>query len=84
MRREIEGKAYDTTTATVIATHTSDSTHIHRAVSLYQSPTGDYFLVEEREAHGVDGAILTPCTAAMARDWLLGHDLTDRAPQLFE
>ena len=84
MKREIEGRVYDTSTATFVASHKGGSTHMHRAASLYRSPEGDYFLVDEREVHGVDGALLTPFTAAMAREWLEEHGQADLASTLFE
>lgn len=83
MKREIEGRVYDTTLATLVASHMSSSTHIHRATSLYRAPDGSFFLVEEREAHGVDGALLTPLTGAMAREWLEEHGKAELAATLF-
>lgn len=82
MKREIEGRVYDTNSATLIASHAGGSTHIHRVISLYCSSDGDYFLLEEREVHGVDGAILTPCTDSMAREWLEEHGNAELASKL--
>lgn len=83
MKREIDGRVYDTTLATLVASHGSSSTHTHRAMSLYQSPEGDFFLVEEREVHGVDGALLTPFTESMAHEWLTEHGRGDVLSKLF-
>jgi hypothetical protein len=74
---------YDTALAKVIASHESGSTHVHRISSLYRSAEGRYFVVEEQEAHGVDGPLLTPLTDAMAREWLEKHGKTDLASSLF-
>lgn len=84
MKRTIEGHTYDTALATVIASHSSDSTHVHRVNTLYRSAEGQYFLVEEKEAHGVDGALLTPMTDPMARTWLENHAKADVAGELFK
>lgn len=83
MKREIEGRIFDTASATLVASHMNSSTHIHRAVTLYRTPDGGFFLVEEREVHGVDGALLTPMTDAMARDWLEEHGKAGLASELF-
>lgn len=84
MRREIDGQTYDTADARVIASHEAGSTHVHRMSSLYRSNDGRYFIVEEREIHGVDGALLTPLTEPMARDWLEKHGKADLAGSLFK
>jgi hypothetical protein len=73
MKREIEGRVYDTTLAMLVASQEKTSTHIHRATSLYRSVDGDFFVVEEREAHGVDSELLTPLTEEMAEKWLQEH-----------
>lgn len=83
MKREIDGKVYDTELATLVASHGRSSTHIHRAASLYRTPEGGYFLVDEREAHGIDAAALTPFTDAMAREWLEEHGKLELASKLF-
>ncbi|MFO1153918.1 MAG: hypothetical protein U1E42_09700 [Rhodospirillales bacterium] len=83
MKREINGHVYDTADAKIIASHERGSTHIHRLSSLYRSPQGRYFVVEEREIHGVDGALVTPLTDAMAREWLENHGKADLAGSLF-
>ena len=80
MKRTIDGNVYDTTESILVASHTSGSTHVHRVESLYRSPAGAYFLVEEREVHGVDGVLLTPFSAPMARQWLTERSLADRMP----
>ena len=79
MKREIDGRVYDTTLAMLIASHEKASTHVHRAISLYRSVDGDFFVVEERDAHGVDSVVLTPLSAEMAREWLDEHGKTDMA-----
>ncbi len=84
MRREIDGYTYDTADARVIASHETGSTHVHRMISLYRCRDGRYFIVEEREIHGVDGALLTPLTEAMARDWLEKHGKAELARSLFK
>lgn len=83
MRREISGCTYDTADAEVIASHETGSTHIHRMTSLYRSADGRYFVVEEQEIHGIDGALLTPLTDAMAREWLEKHGKASLAGALF-
>ncbi len=83
MKREIDGRLYDTIDATLVASQSSASTHIHRAASLYRSPEGHFFLVDEREVHGVDGALLTPLTDEMARAWLDEHGRADLSTDLF-
>lgn len=79
MKRKIDGVVYDTADARVIASHETGSTHVHRLTTLYRSAEGRYFLVEEQEAHGVDGALLTPLTDAMAREWLKQHGRSEQA-----
>lgn len=83
MKREIDGNIYDTADAKVIASYEKGSTHVHRMSSLYRSGDGRYFLVEEQEIHGVDGALLTPLTETMAREWLENHGKADLAGSLF-
>lgn len=83
MKREIGGCSYDTADAEVIASHETGSTHIHRMTSLYRSAAGRYFLVEEQEVHGIDGALLTPLTDVMAREWLEKHGKASLAGALF-
>jgi hypothetical protein len=83
MKREIDGKMYDTADAKVIASYEKGSTHVHRTSSLYRSNDGRYFLVEEQEIHGVDGALLTPLTETAAREWLERHGKADLAGSLF-
>lgn len=83
MKREIDGRVFDTTQATLVASDMSSSTHVHRAVSLYRSADGHYFLVEEREIHGIDGALLTPFSESMAREWLTEHGKGEIASELF-
>ena len=83
MKREIGGCIYDTADAEVIASHETGSTHIHRMTSLYRSTDGRYFLVEEQEIHGIDGALLTPLTDTMAREWLEKHGKAPLAGALF-
>ncbi|MFO1155404.1 MAG: hypothetical protein U1E43_00885 [Rhodospirillales bacterium] len=83
MKREIGECIYDTAEAEVIASHETGSTHIHRMTSLYRSTGGRYFLVEEQEVHGIDGALLTPLSDAMAREWLEKHGKASLASALF-
>jgi hypothetical protein len=83
VKREIDGNIYDTADAKVIASYEKGSTHVHRMSSLYRSGDGRYFLVEEQEIHGVDGAMLTPLTETMAREWLENHGKADLAGSLF-
>jgi hypothetical protein len=83
MKRQIDGIVYDTAHAKVIASHETGSTHVHRTSSLYRSAEGRYFVVEEQEVHGVDGALLIPLTDAMAREWLEKHGKPDIAGSLF-
>lgn len=83
MKREIDGYVYDTAEAWVIASHETASTHVHRASTLYRSRDRRYFLVEEREIHGVDGALLTPLSDTMAREWLEKHGKGELARSLF-
>lgn len=80
MKREIDGRIYDTGHAEVIASHKDESTPIHRISSLYRSSEGHYFTVD---AHGIDGALLTPLTDAMARQWLEDHGKEALAGSLF-
>lgn len=83
MKREINGRVYDTAAATVIVSYGSDSTHVHRTTSLYQSRDGEFFIVEEQEVHGVDRALLIPMTSAMACEWLKNHGNKELAQSLF-
>ncbi len=83
MKREFEGTIYDTAHARVIASHETGSTHVHRMSSLYRSAEGRYFVVEEKEVHGVDGALLTPLNDKMAKDWLETHGKAELAGSLF-
>lgn len=83
MKRDIDGKTYDTETARLIASHEVDTTHTRRLTSLYRSPTGEFFLVEEHEAHGQDGALLLPFTDDMALKWLETRGKRDIAEELF-
>jgi hypothetical protein len=82
LKREIDGRVYDTADAKVIASYEKGSTHVHRMSSLYRSGDGQYFVVEEQEIHGLDGALLTPLTDAMAREWLENHGKADLAGSL--
>jgi hypothetical protein len=51
--------------------------------SLYRSAAGDFFLVEEHETHGQDGALLLPFTDDMALKWLETRGKRDIAEELF-
>ena len=84
MQREIDGRLYDTAQATVVASNERTGTHIHRARTLYRSTDGAYFVVEEHEIYGVDGALMTALSDAMARQWLEEHGKADLAQSLFE
>ena len=84
MKREIDGYVYDTADARVIASYETSSTHVRRLSSLYRSGEGRYFIVEEQETHGVDGALLTPLTDATAQEWLESHGKADLAGSLFK
>lgn len=84
MKREIDGHVYDTAEARVIASYETGSTHVRRLSSLYRSVEGRYFVVEEQEAHGVDGVRLTPLTEATAQEWLESHGKADLAGSLFK
>ena len=55
MKREINGRIYDTGRGEVIASHGSGSPPLPGISTLYRSGEGLYFIVEEQEAHGVDG-----------------------------
>ena len=83
MKREIDGYVYDTSDARVIASYEKGTTHLRRLSSLYRSGEGRYFIVEEQEAYGVDGAQLTPLTEARAQEWLEHHGKADLASSLF-
>ncbi len=83
MKRDIDGKIYDTGDARLIASHEVDTTHTRRVTSLYRSPPGDFFLVEEHETHGQDGALLLPFTDDMALKWLETRGKRDIAEELF-
>lgn len=83
MKREIDGRIYDTGRAEVIASHEGGSAPSHRISTLYRSSEGHYFTVEEQEAHGIDGALLTALTDAMARQWLEDHGKAALAGSLF-
>ena len=84
MKREIDGHIYDTADARVIASYEKGSTHVRRLSSLYRSEDGRYFVVEEQETHGVDGALLTPLAEATAQEWLESHGKADLAGSLFK
>lgn len=84
VQRTIDGCVYDTDQATVIASHESGTTHVRRLSSLYRSATGQFFVVEEQQAHGVDGALLTPLSDATARRWLENHGKAETARSLFK
>lgn len=79
MKRTIDGFVYDTAHARVIASHETGTTHVHRLTTLYRTAEGRYFSVEEQEAHGVNGALLTPLTDMMAQEWLMRHRSADQA-----
>lgn len=83
MKRDIDGKTYNTETARLIASHEVDTTHTRRVTSLYRSMTGEFFLVEEHETHGQDGALLLPFTDDMALKWLETRGKQDIAEELF-
>ena len=84
MRRIINGKAYDTSTATKLAVHDNgllpnDFDYIEE--SLYRKRTGEFFLCGEggaRTKYGKDsgpssrvgGAVILPVTEAEARKWV--------------
>lgn len=83
MKRDIDGKIYDTEAARLIASHEVDTTHTRRVTSLYRSAAGEFFLVEEHETHGQDGALLLPFTDDMALKWLETRGKRDIAEELF-
>ena len=83
MKRKIDGKTYDTETARLIASHEVDTTHTRRVNTLYRTSTGEYFLLEEHEAHGQDGAMLLPFTDDMALKWLEMRGRFEIAEELF-
>ena len=83
MKREIEGKTYDTATGTRLASHETDTTHHRRVTTLYQTPKGGFFIVEERESYGQDGALLIPLTDDMALQWLETRGKKELAEALF-
>jgi hypothetical protein len=83
MKRDIDGKTYDTAAARLIASHEVDTTHTRRVTALYRSAGGDFFLVEEHETHGQDGALLLPFTDDMALKWLETRGKRDIAEELF-
>ena len=82
MRRDVDGVVYDTTLAIVIASHQSNTTHVHRSTSLFCSSEGRYFLVEEKEAHGVESVQFMPLSDSMAQAWLENHGRSDVASAL--
>jgi len=83
MKRVIDEKIYDTEAARLIASHEVDTTHTRRVTALYRSTEGDFFLVEEHETHGQDGALLLPFTDDMALKWLETRGKRDVAEELF-
>lgn len=83
MKRDIDGKTYDTAAARLIASHEVDTTHTRRVTALYRSSDRDFFLVEEHETHGQDGALLLPFTDDMALKWLETRGKRDIAEELF-
>ena len=83
MRRDIEGKTYDTATGTRLASHETDTTHHRRVTTLYQTPKGDFFIVEEQESYGQDGVLLIPLTDDMALQWLETRGKKELAEALF-
>ncbi len=83
MKRDIDGRNYDTDGARLIASHEVDTTHTRRVTALYRSPAGDFFLVEEHETYGQDGALLLPFTDDMALKWLETRGKRDVAEELF-
>jgi len=83
MRREIEGKTYDTSRATRLASHEVDTTHHRRVATLYQTPAGAYFVVEEQENFGQDSALLIPFTDDMTLQWLETRGKKELAEALF-
>ena len=83
MKRDIDGKTYDTEAARLIASHEVDTTHTRRVTALYRSRAREFFLVEEHETHGQDGALLMPFTDDMALKWLETRGKRDIAEELF-
>lgn len=83
MKRTIDEKIYDTDAARLIASHEVDTTHTRRVTSLYRLAAGEFFLVEEHETHGQDGALLLPFTDDMALKWLETRGKRDIAEELF-
>ncbi|MGF1641656.1 MAG: hypothetical protein ACFCUO_11970 [Rhodospirillales bacterium] len=83
MRRDIDGNSYDTATATRLTSHETDTTHHRRVTTLYQTPDGGYFIVEEQESYGQDGALLIPLTDDMTLQWLEARGKRDLAESLF-
>jgi hypothetical protein len=83
MRRDIEGKTYDTARATPLASHEVDTTHHRRVATLYQTPEGAFFVVEEQESYGQDGALLIPFTDDMTLQWLETRGKKELAEALF-
>ncbi len=83
MKRDIDGQTYDTEDARLIASHEVDTTHTRRVTALYRSRAGEFFLVEEHETHGQDGALLMPFTDDMALKWLETRGKRDIAEEMF-
>jgi hypothetical protein len=83
MRRKIEGKTYDTARATRLASHEVDTTHHRRVATLYQTSEGAFFVVEEQESYGQDGALLIPFTDDMTLQWLETRGKKELAEALF-
>ena len=96
MRRIIQGKAYDTNTATRVADwdnghNTSDFQYCNE--ELYKTPRGAWFLFGEggamstyRSHHGNNtgwGEQIMPYTPEQAREWLEQRDKTDELEEYF-
>ena len=96
MRKIINGKAYDTKTATTVATwgnnHSMSDFH-YCEKTLYRTPKGGWFLYGEGGAlseyattsgdgRGY-GERIDPMTPAEAKEWLEEHDFAEESEQYF-
>ena len=84
MKRIIEGKTYNTETATRIGVASFDPSHPEEFDFLYQTRHGAFFRNYGGEtAFGDPFKGLKPLTPAEAQAWLESHDLVDELEKLF-
>lgn len=84
MKRIIDGKTYNTETATRVGGASEDPYHPGEFDLLYQTRHGAFFRhYGGMTNQGDDFEVLKPATPEEAKAWLEGHDLVDEIEALF-